>query len=84
MGRRKREAHVAKHGVTPREVEHVVNSRPHYATRGRDNTTLVYGQTNAGRYLLVVLAEGLRGGWHVVTAKDMDDAEARAFREKGR
>lgn len=78
------ETHIARHDVTPMEVEQVVNSRPRHVAKGRDDTTQIYGQTNAGRYLLAVIAEGLRGGWTVVTARDMTDTEARTFREKGR
>jgi hypothetical protein len=77
------EDHIAEHNVLPDEVEQVVNSRPRFTAKGRDETTIVYGRTDAGRYLLVVLAEGLAGGWHVVTARDMDDAERRIFDRKG-
>ncbi|WP_129668349.1 BrnT family toxin [Phytoactinopolyspora endophytica] len=78
------EAHIAKHHVTPDEVEEVVNARPHYVTKGRDESTVVYGQDAAGRTLLVVLVEAFDGRWYVVTARDMTDAEARLFRQKGR
>ncbi len=52
------EDHISDHNVLPAEVEQVVNSRPRYTAKGRDETTLVYGRTDAGRYLLVVLADG--------------------------
>ena len=41
-------------------------------------------QTAAGRYLLVVVAEGLDGRDFIVTARDMTDNEKRTFRAKGR
>lgn len=78
------EDHISHHGVTPQEVEALVNSRPIYTSVGRDATTLVHGVTDAGRYLLVVLSESVDGRWYVVTARDMTQAEARTFREKGR
>ena len=48
-----------------------------------DGTTLVYGQTHAGRHLLVVAVD--EGGQaFVVTARDMTDAEKKTFRRKAR
>lgn len=78
------EAHIARHNVQPAEVEEVVNSRPRHTAKGRDETTLLYGQSAAGRLLLVVLSEAYDGRWFVVTARDMESNEARTFREKGR
>ncbi|HEU0089276.1 MAG TPA: hypothetical protein VFQ77_16790 [Pseudonocardiaceae bacterium] len=78
------EAHVARHGVTPEEVEQVVNSRPRYEARGRENSTLLYSVTDSGRALLVALAEAVDGRWYVATAREMTDTERRAFRRKGR
>ena len=36
------ETHIARHGVTPEEVEQSVNSRPRYEAPGREDTTLLY------------------------------------------
>jgi hypothetical protein len=50
---------------------------------GRDGTTLLFGRTYAGRYLLVVLlADG--GDAFVVTARDMTESEKKTFRRKAR
>lgn len=78
------EAHIAKHSVAPLEVEGVVNTRPQWEHPGVDGSTLVYGRTDAGRYLLVVLAESVDGRWYVVTARELTDTEMRTFRRKGR
>lgn len=78
------EDHIAAHAVTPDEVEQLVNSRPRLVLAGRQNTEYVFGTTNAGRYLLVVLAEAIDGRDYVVTAREMTDAERQAFRRKGR
>lgn len=43
------EAHIARHGVTPEEVEQAVNSKPRYETSGREDSTLLYCVTDAGR-----------------------------------
>lgn len=50
---------------------------------GRESTRLAYGQTYAGRYLLVVLAEAEDGRAYVVTSRDMTVQEIRRFRQKG-
>lgn len=78
------EAHIAKHDVAPSEVEEVANARPQWEHAGVEGSVLLYGQTAAGRYLLVVLAESADGRWYVVTARDLTKSETRTFREKGR
>jgi uncharacterized DUF497 family protein len=78
------EDHIAVHGVAPDEVEQVVNTRPRLVLAGREETEYVFGTTDAGRHLLVVLAEAIDGRDYVVSARDMSDAERRAFRRKGR
>jgi uncharacterized protein len=78
------EDHIAGHNVTPADVESLVNSRPVYEAPGVEGVTLQYGVTDAGRYLLVVLAEAMDGRWYVVTARDMTSSEKRTFRAKGR
>ena len=60
MDRRQRGAHRPP-DVTPAEVEEIVNTRPRWEAKGRDDTTLLYGQTDAGRYLFVVVAESVMG-----------------------
>ncbi len=72
-----------KHGVGWQEVEEVCYSRRQAQRAGRDETLLVYGQTHAGRYLLVVLAAH-EYSWMVVTARAMNDAERRWYRDARR
>ncbi len=78
------EQHIARHGVTPEEAEEVICSNDSIGIPSRDGTTAVFGTTFTGRYLLVLLADAEDGRDYVVTARDMTDAEKRAFREKGR
>ncbi|CAN5269704.1 hypothetical protein BH20ACT5_BH20ACT5_10270 [soil metagenome] len=78
------EAHIARHGVTPLEVEEVVNTGPRWEHHGLDDSTLVYGRTDAGRHLLVVLVELADGRRYVATARDLTDTEMRALGRKGR
>jgi hypothetical protein len=77
------EAHIAKHNVRPTEVEEVVNTRPQWEHAGVDASTLVYGRTDAGRHLLVVLVESADGRWYVATARDLTSTELLTFRRKG-
>ena len=78
------EAHVARHAVTPDEVEDVLFCRPRLVQAGLHGTTYVMGTTLAGRYLLVVVAEAGRGGVYVVTVREMTEAERRRFRRRAR
>ena len=76
------EAHIARHGVEPAEVEEAAYTRPRLIAAGREGTTLVFGTTSAGRHLLVVLAEALDGSDYCVTAREMTMQERRSFRRK--
>ena len=79
------ERHIwTRHEVTPAEVEEIVNTQPRLVEPGRDDTELVFGTTNAGRHLVVVLSEALDGRDHVVTARGMTDTERRKFRRRAR
>lgn len=78
------EDHIAAHDVTPDEVEQVVNTRPRLTLPGRDGVEYVFGTSDAGRYLLVVLAESLDGRDYVATSRDMTDSERRTFRRRAR
>lgn len=78
------EDHIAAHAVSPDEVEQVANTRPRLVVSGREGTQYLFGTTDAGRYLLVVLTEALDGRDYVVTAREMTSAERQTFRRKGR
>ena len=68
----------SRHGVTLDEAEEVCLGVPR-VRRGREGLYLIYGQTDAGRYLLVVLADAGLGIGRVVTAREMTVAERRLF-----
>lgn len=78
------EDHIARHGVVPAEVEQLLYSRPRLVAKGREDVTLVFGTTDAGRHLVVVLADAGDGRLFVVTARGMTDAERRAFARRAR
>ena len=57
--------HIARHGVTPEEVEEAVAGAPRLSM-------YALGQSEAGRYLFVVLSPLGRRQARCVTARDMD------------
>jgi uncharacterized protein len=73
--------HIAQHAVTPEEVEEVFGSSPVFK-RGRGGVHEAWGQTESGRYLLVIFRYlGHNRAWPI-TARDMDENEKRSFRKK--
>ena len=73
------EAHIARHHVTPQEVEEVCFGRYWMIRSGRKRKA-VFGQTGAGRYLLVVVERMWEyGEYGVITARDMGQAERRQY-----
>ena len=80
--------HIARHGVTPEEIEEVLTSRPLWRRgrkhpRSRRTSVYALGRTEAGRYLFVVLSPLARGRARCVTARDMD-TRARRFYDRHR
>ena len=78
------ESHIARHHVTPQEVEEVCFGR-HWMLRSSRKRKAVFGQAASGRYLLVILEMWDYGEYWVITARDMDVAERRQYQAwKGR
>lgn len=74
------EEHIGRHNVGLYEVEEVMLNGPRIRNyRGRK---LLFGRTDAGRYLLVVLRNLSGGSVAIVTARDMTPSERRAFNSK--
>ena len=69
------EEHIARHGVAFWEVEEAI-ANIRYAKRSR-GYLLVIGQTEAGRYLTVVLDEEDDDHWYPVTARPATENERR-------
>lgn len=75
-------AHIARHQVTPEEVEEVCHGRPvtSEAYKGRFR---VVGPTLNGRMLAVILApEDDEGVYYTVTARPADRKEQRNYQEQ--
>lgn len=76
----RQEEHIwVEHRVTPEEAEEVCFSEP-WVLRGRDDSYAVYGQTDAGRYLVVFLYPRGEGVFSLATARDMTQTERRRYR----
>lgn len=84
--------HIARHGLTPEEVEEAVFDDPNrFVRRGevsvrsrKERLYLVYGCTSAGKKLLVVLIDKGQGRAYPVTARPMTPREARAYERRGK
>lgn len=72
--------HIANHGVEPFEAEQILANADliRKADRGK---YVAYGQTFAGRYLMVVFARKEQGRIRIATARDMTPSEKRNLRK---
>lgn len=79
--------HIAKHNVTPEEVEEVCFGQPlivksKQAAKGANPTYYALGQTETGRYLFIMFIYFKQGRAMVVTARDMDQAERKYYQRR--
>lgn len=73
--------HIARHNVDPDEAEQILQNRP-VIRRSRSGRYVAIGQTDEGRYLVVVF-EVYRGGrTRVVTARPAQPEERRLQRRE--
>lgn len=76
--------HLARHGVSPEEVEEVLAAGPIWR-RGRAHpdtgrkSLYALGETKAGRHLFIVLSPREQGRARCVTAMEMDDKTRRYY-----
>lgn len=68
-----------RHGVSLSEVEEACLSNSRHVRRDREDLYKVFSQTEAGRYLLVVLVDLGSGDWKIVTAREMTHNERRQY-----
>ena len=71
----------SRHGITFEEVEETCVSDGRHVRHGREGLYKLFGQTAAGRYILIVLANLGRGCWKVVTAREMTDSERQLYKK---
>ncbi|MGI9862073.1 BrnT family toxin [Moorella naiadis] len=79
--------HIAKHDVTPEEVEEVCFGQPlilknKQPTKGLNPIYYALGQTESGRYLIVMFIYLNKGQAMVITARDMNKAERKQLYQR--
>lgn len=75
--------HIANHGVSPEETEQVIDDTP-LIIRAKQGKYIAFGQTDAGRYLVVVFVEKTDRRLRVITARDMTNDEKKRFKRRRR
>ena len=76
--------HIARHQITPEEVEEVCFSRPmvlRAKAEGANPAYYVLGQTASGRHLFCVVIQLPGGKGYPVTARSMTQKEKRRFKQ---
>ena len=73
-----------KHAILVEEVEEVLFGRPHirFVEKGHhkdENLYAAYGQTEAGRYLIVLFVFKADSSALIISARDMDRKERRLY-----
>lgn len=74
-------SHVAAHHVETDEAEAVLDNQP-LILRTKDEKYLAYGQTDEGRYLLVVFSRKPGFFIRVITARDLTVPEKRHLKRR--
>lgn len=77
-----RKEHIARHGVTPEEVEEVcfgLSLIQRVKSRKKNPVYYIFGQTDSGRYLFCVVIQFPEGTGYPVTARPMTDKEKRRY-----
>lgn len=75
--------HIALHDVEADEAEAVLDNNP-LILRTSDNKYLAYGQTDEGRFLLVVFVRKPGQIVRVITARDMSNEEKKKYHRRRR
>ncbi len=76
--------HIARHMVSPEEVEEIAFDDEPWIRKGRKDTRYMLGYTIAGRYLFVVYKLKDKATARVITAMDMDYKTRKLYRKRGK
>ena len=78
--------HIARHGITPMEVEEACFNEDDspFIRSGRENLHYVFGKTYSGRFLFVVVKFIKNGKVGIVTARDMNEWERKYFNKRSK
>lgn len=71
----------SKHSITLNEVEEACLSDKRHVRKGKEGLYKLFSQTDAGRYILVVLLNLGDSNWKVVTAREMTDSERQLYKK---
>ena len=74
--------HIARHQVSPDEVEEVSFDDEPWIRRGKKGTRYLLGFTIGGRYLFVVYISKGKGVARVITAMDMDHKARKLYNKR--
>ena len=72
----------SRHGVPFAEIEEACFSNARHVRKGCGGLYKVFSRTEAGRYLLVVLADRGESVWMVATARTMTEQKRRLYRRE--
>lgn len=73
--------HIARHDVDPDEAEAAIDNYP-LILRTTDNKYLAYGQTDEGRFLLIVFIRKPGPLVRVITARELTEGEKKQYRRR--
>lgn len=76
--------HMARHNVSPDEVEGVAFDDEPWVKSGRGDIRYMLGYTVGGRYLFVVYVLESKGRARGITAMDMDEKTRRLYKRRGK
>ena len=76
--------HIARHNVSPDEIEDVAFNDEPWIKKGREGTRYMLGYTVAGRYLFAVYVLKSKGIARVITAIDMDEKTRKLYKRRGK
>ena len=77
-------AHIARHNISPDEIEDVAFDDEPWIRKGREGTRYMLGYTVAGRYLFTVYVLKGKGIARVITAMDMDEKTKKLYKKRGK
>ena len=75
-------AHIARHQVSPDEVEELAFDDDPWIRKGREGTRYMLGYTIGGRYLFIVYRLEEKDIARVITAMDMDTKTKKLYNRR--
>jgi len=76
--------HIARHNISPEEVEEAVFEGNPIILKGREKRYIILSQCSSGRQLTIVVAFKLKGRVRVITARDMNTKERKYYNRRGK